>query len=123
MVCAKIFCVRIFEYPMMSVRSSSSSESELDNDVVPILANSSDLREIVGVPEPSKKVSSKSKMNKVVCNQETGPQSSKRVTPQSSKMRSNKSKSSKQLSGCRLLYASLARTSVKGISAKSDKPR
>jgi hypothetical protein len=122
-VCGKIFCVRIFEYLIMSVRSSSSSESEFDDDVVPILANNSDSREIVGVPKPSKKLSSKAKMNKVVCNQETGPQSLKRVAPKSSKMRSNKSKSSKQFSGCRLLYASLARTAVKGISVKSDKPR
>jgi hypothetical protein len=54
-----------------------------------MLANNSDLREIVDVPQPSKKVSNKSKMNKVVCIQETGPQSLKRVTPQSSKKCSN----------------------------------
>jgi hypothetical protein len=86
MVCAKIFCVRIFDYPMMSVCSSSSSEKEWDEDVVPMLANSSDSRELVAVPEPSKKVSNnKSKMNQVVCIQETGPQPSMRVAPQSSK--------------------------------------
>jgi hypothetical protein len=62
-------------------------------------------------------------MNKVVRNQETGPQSSKRAAPQTSKTCSNMSKSSKQMSGCRLLYASLDRTSGKDISAKSDKPR
>jgi hypothetical protein len=79
----------------MSVHSSSSSEKEWDEDVVPMLANTSDLREIVAVPQPSKKVSNKSKMNKVACIQETGPQSSKRVAPQSSKRLSNKSKLNK----------------------------